>query len=449
MTASPPRPIPLLGRIALHLELISADQLAEATREQAREGGGRSLGTILVSKGFVSEAELQTILKAREQVAARQRAQDPAPGPEPRAQSWRAPDADASGDGALHGWLRLVVERGASDLHLRAGRAPRLRIDGRLGALDASPLSARELEVLLDGLLARDAKARLEARGELVLAFEEPGLGRFRASLYRELAGPAAVFRVLPERPATLQELALPTVLARFTNFRQGLVLIAGPSGSGRSSTLAAMVDLINEERREHIVTLEDPVEVRHTSKRGVVTQRDVGRRGDLGRALRAAARGSADVVAVDELEAPGTLGLALDAAESGRLVLAVVAGRGAVPALARLLARLPADRPEAARARLAGVLRAVVAQRLLAGARGPRRVPALELLPVGPAVAWRVREGKLFEVQASLASGALTGAVALDEALARLVQDGVVHRDEALRHGDDARRLGAGRAGA
>src|SRR5262245_3219647 len=461
-------PLPLLGRIAVHLKLISVDQLAEATRLQGQSGGEKRLGEILVERGMLTPAQLEQVLRARQQLIAKQRAQQavaaalPAPeagaalprnesagkgcgGPrDPRGLVPRSePQASEAASSELVTLLRTGVERGASDVHVHAGTPLRLRLHGRFETASEAPIAPTDAERMLRGILAPELAKRFDERGEVDFAWTVPGLGRFRVNLYRQLRGVDGVFRSLPARVPTLEELGLPTALARFTNSHQGLVLVTGPAGCGKSSTLAALVDLINEERREHILTVEDPIEVLHPPKRCVVNQRTVGpHTGSFARALRAALREDPDVIVIGELRDLETISLALTAAETGHLVLATLHTSGAIRTLNRIVGVFPADQQDQVRAMVSESMRAVISQRLVPAADGKRRVPALELLVNNKAIGNMIRENKTFQLGSVMQMGAAQGMCLLDDSLAKLVKEKVVAREEALRHCEDARKI-------
>jgi twitching motility protein PilT len=460
-------PLPLLGRIAVHLKLISVDQLAEATRLQGQAGSEKRLGEILVERGMLTQAQLEQVLRARQQLLAKQRASRavaetlPAPeagavgkapaesadrshgkrGEAPRAASEGEPTGSDSAD--LLALLRLGLERGASDIHVHAGTKLRLRLHGRFETASETELAPATAERLLRAALDAEHARRFDAQGEVDFAWTVPGLGRFRVNLYRQLRGMDGVFRSIPARVPTLEELGLPTALAKFTNYHQGLVLVTGPAGCGKSSTLAALVDLINEERREHILTVEDPIEVLHPPKRCVVNQRTVGpHTGSFARALRAALREDPDVIVIGELRDLETISLALTAAETGHLVLATLHTSGAIRTLNRIVGVFPADQQDQVRSMVSESLRAVISQRLVPTADGQRRVPALEVLVNNKAVGNLIRENKAFQLQSVLQMGAAQGMCLMDDSLARLVREKRVAREEALRHCEDARRI-------
>jgi twitching motility protein PilT len=286
-------------------------------------------------------------------------------------------------------------------------------------------------------------RALLAERGELDFSCSVPGVGRFRCNVFRQQSGLDGVFRSIPARPPTLEELGLPRSLAKFTGFHQGLVLVTGPANCGKSSTLAALVDIVNEERSDHILTIEDPIEVLHPSKRCLVNQRDVGRHtGSFARALRAALREDPDVIVIGELRDFETISLALTAAETGHLVLGSLHTNSAIRTINRMVGVFPADQQDTVRSQLSESLRAVISQRLIPAADGSRRVPALEILVVNKAVGNLIRENKAYQIQSVLQTGAAHGMCLLDDALNRLVKEKVITKDEALLHCEERKRI-------
>jgi twitching motility protein PilT len=432
---SKPAPVPLLGRIAVQARLINMDQLAEATAEQGRRSDGTPLGDILVEKGLITPRQLAALLRKQQEIAARQRAA-PAPAAAPPSRLDAAP---------LEALLRDAVARGASDVHVHAGAPPKFRVGGVLEEVGSAPLEPSSTERLLLAALGESDRAQLAQRGELDLCHAIPGLGRFRANFFRQQRGLDAVFRFIPPQPPSLAELGLPSHLARHTNYHQGMVLVTGPTGCGKTSTLAALVDLINEERREHILTIEDPIEFIHPAKRCLVNQRSVERHtSSFARALRAALREDPDVIVIGELRDLETISLALTAAETGHLVLGTLHTRGSIRTVNRLVGAFPSDQQDQVRTMLSESLRAVVSQRLLRRADGGGRVAALETLVVNKAVENLIRENKTFQIHSILQTGSSQGMSLLDQSIRQLVQTGVVAREEALRHCEDPRSLGA-----
>jgi twitching motility protein PilT len=279
--------------------------------------------------------------------------------------------------------------------------------------------------------------------GQVDFAYTLAGKGRFRSNAYRQQRGIDAVFRVIPPRPPSLTELGLPTSLARLSNYHQGMVLLTGPAGCGKSSTLAALVNIINEERRDHIITIEDPIEYIHPSKQCVVNQRQVGpHTGSFARALRGALREDPDVIAIGELRDLETISLALTAAETGHLVLATLHTNNSIRTVNRILGVFPPNQQDQIRTMVSESLRAIVSQRLIPRADGHGRVPALEILMANKAVGNLIRENKTFQIKSVLQTGASHGMCLLDASLAELVKTRVITREEAQRNADEPQRF-------
>jgi twitching motility protein PilT len=283
----------------------------------------------------------------------------------------------------------------------------------------------------------------LEKHGQVDFAYTIPGVSRFRSNAYRQQRGVDVVFRAIPPTPPSLEGLGLPASLARFTDFHQGMVLITGPSGCGKSSTLAALINILNESRPDHIITIEDPIEVLHPSKRCVVNQRQVGRHtNSFARALRAALREDPDIIAIGELRDLETIQLALTAAETGHLVLATLHTSNAIRTVNRILGVFPPSQQEQIRTMFSESLRAVVSQRLVNRADGNGRVPALEVLVANKAVGNLIRDNKTFQLRSVIQTGGSKGMCLLDASLLELVKNKVITREEALRHCEEPQRF-------
>ncbi|MBF8741280.1 type IV pilus twitching motility protein PilT [Pseudomonas guariconensis] len=310
---------------------------------------------------------------------------------------------------------------GASDLHLTTGEVPVLRVDGLLQRLDLPPLAATPLEDALAPLLDEAQRRQWAGGDELDLAVTLPGAVRARLNLYRQRNGPGVSLRLLPTRVPTVDELDLREVFQSVAQWRDGLVLVGGPTGSGKTSTMAALVDQLNRQHALHIITLEDPVEVLHIGQRSLVNQRQVGRDcRSFAQGLRSALRQDPDVIVIGELRDLETIRLALRAAETGHLVLATVHTRSAVNSIDRLVEVFAAEEKALVRAMLAESLRMVVAQVLLKRTGGGR-VAAREVLVATPAVRNLIREGRMAQLQSVMQTGAAVGMKTMEMALQAL----------------------------
>ena len=291
----------------------------------------------------------------------------------------------------------------------------------------------------LNALLAKG----VPQTGELDFSYTLASIGRLRANIYRQLRGVDATFRAIPPSPPTLQELGLPTALAKLTNFHQGMVLITGPTGCGKSTTLASLLNIINEERQEHIITIEDPIEHLHPSKRCLVNQRQVGKNTEtFARALRAALREAPDIIAIGELRDLETISLAITAAETGHLVLATLHTNNTTRTINRVLGVFPPDQQSQIRVMVSESLRAVISQRLLPTADGKKRVAALEILVINRAVSNLIREDKTFQIRSVLQIGSAQGMCLMDSSLLALVKSGTISKEEALKNCEDPKQF-------
>lgn len=339
--------------------------------------------------------------------------------------------------------LEDAVHRGASDLHLVAGHPPIARVGGDLFALDEASLGADELERMLVDIAAPAQRAQLLADGELDLAYAHGDLARFRASYRLGHAGVEATFRVIPRRVPSLADLESPDVLRRLADRRSGLVLIAGPSSSGKTTTTAAMIDHVNRTRACHVLTIERPIEFVHEPSLAQITQREIGAHAPtFSAALRCAARDDADLVFVSELRTREDVELALRLADDGALVFANVPASGAKSAVDTLLRPFTPGLLPPARARLAECLAGVVVQHLLRGAGSTSRVVAREVLLGSPAVAALIRDGALDGLAEVMQKSQGDGMQTLDDDLERLFASGKISAGVALARARDAESL-------
>ena len=336
----------------------------------------------------------------------------------------------------IDAFLEIMQKSGASDLHLSTGAVPMLRINGELEKTRHRPLTGDEVRLLMYELLTDQQIERFEERGELDCAYTLDGVARFRINVYKKYPGMASAFRIIPHEVPTLDELGFPPVLKSLLRKRAGLVLVTGPTNSGKSTTLAAMVDYLNEQMKYHIITLEDPLEFLHQNKQCLINQRQIGEHSrSFADALRAALREDPNVILVGEMRDLETISLAITAAELGLLVLGTLHTKSAAQTIGRISDAFSADEQPAIRLALSEVLVGICSQQLLRRADRPGRVAALEILVANGAIRNMIREGKNHQVNNVITTGKKEGMKPLDQHLRELVDSGVVSRDEAARY--------------
>jgi twitching motility protein PilT len=327
--------------------------------------------------------------------------------------------------------LGFAHDEGASDLHISAGLPPMVRIRGEMVRLELPALSRDDAHAAIYDIMQDEQKRIFEEFHDLDFAFEIPGLSRFRANVMMQSRGEAAVFRLVPTKIRTLEELQMPPVLKSLSEKERGLVVVTGPTGSGKSTTLAAMVNYVNENLRGHILTVEDPVEFVHESKRCLVNQREVGpHTKSFAAALRASLREDPDVILVGELRDLETTQLAISAAETGHLVFATLHTNSAAKTIDRIIDIFPSGQQAQIRTMLSESLEGVVAQTLLPSKDGKGRVAALEVLVGVPALRNLIRENKTAQILSVIQTGANHGMISLDQHLRELVMQGRLSRD-------------------
>jgi twitching motility protein PilT len=336
----------------------------------------------------------------------------------------------------LDSFLRLVAEQLASDLHFHAGGVPLIRHNGDLMPLPFRELTELETRRFLLEILTPEQSETLGREQQVDFIYVLPEAGRFRANVFVQSRGLGAVFRVIPNHIPRLDDLRFPPSVKRFVELKNGLVIVTGPTGAGKTTTLAAMVNEINATQRRNIITIEDPIEYVHEPLQSVVVHREVGTHtASFASGLRAALRESPDVLVLGEMRDVETVQLALQAAETGTLVLATLHTNSAARAVDRILDTIPEEAREQTRGTLSLVLRGVIAQRLAQLASGDGRVAALEVLQQNWAVSNLIRENKVHQIDAQLQSGGdASGNQHLDGSLLRLVQEGTIASEEALR---------------
>ncbi len=361
------------------------------------------------------------------------------PPPDPTA-STRSAGPGAAGDRpAIERLFRKMVDAGASDLHVSAGNPPLLRVDGEMARIEDEPaMSAEETRRMLLEIAPERNRKEFEETHDTDFGYEVRGLARFRCNLFLDREGPGGVFRQIPAEIMTAEELGLPDSLLGLCELKKGLVVVTGPTGSGKSTTLAALVDYINRNRRAHVITIEDPIEFVHENKQCLINQREVGVHTESFKvALRAALREDPDIVLVGEMRDLETVEIALETAETGHLVFGTLHTNTAASTVDRIIDQFPADQQNQIRTMLAESLEGVIAQTLCRRQEGGR-VAAMEVLMVTSAVSNLIREGKTFQIPSLMQTGASAGMRTLNDALLERVQEGIVAPDEALRNAVD-----------
>ena len=327
--------------------------------------------------------------------------------------------------------LMQVMEREASDLHLTAGSPPMIRHHGRLHALDYPVLTPQTTREVIYSILTNDQRQRLENEWQIDFAYSIPGRARFRVNAYFQRASMSAAFRLIPQDMPKLASLGLPDTIVDFTKKPRGFVLVTGPTGSGKSTTLAAMLDLINDTRHEHILTIEDPIEFLHMHKKCIVNQRELGADAQsFSLGLKAGLRQDPDVILVGEMRDLDTISTALTAAETGHLVFATLHTQDTAQTVDRIVDVFPPAQQQQVRVQLSVALQGIVTQQLLPLANGQGRCVASEVLVPTPAVRNLIREGKTHQIYSALQTGAQFGMRTMDTSLAELVREGKISRE-------------------
>jgi len=486
--AGPSKEEALFGRIALLNKIISQEQFEQALARRTKRDPSdvnQDFGRILKALGFVNDKQYRQVRKAQEKAlvgkghsaeaakflargmmadgsAPKQEgvsAPAPAPAPEPESFEPEAVEAEAveavevtpvAVEGGvekivhkrphdprarktMEAMFKKAVDSGASDLHLSAGAKPMLRLHGSLTPLNL-PVITREMGTLYAASVMSD-----ESWNDFMKtkdwdgSVDIPGVSRFRANVLKQRRGVSSVYRVINTKIPTLDQLGLPKSFERFTTFHQGMVLVTGSTGSGKSSTLAALIDKINSDRREHVITMEDPIEFVYTGKNCNITQRQVGEHTrSWGNALRAALREDPDVILIGEMRDLDTVSLAITAAETGHLVFGTLHTNSAIRTIDRLLDVFPPGEQPQIRAMVSESLKGVISQQLLKKASGKGRVCAFEVLTWTPAVANIIREGTTYKLLSVLQTGRKLGMTLMDDCLKGLLKEGKITKEAA-----------------
>ncbi|MDH7601499.1 MAG: type IV pilus twitching motility protein PilT [Armatimonadota bacterium] len=338
--------------------------------------------------------------------------------------------------------LREASERGASDLHLTVGLPPVIRVDGSLTHLRYQPLSPSDTQRLVYDILTTDQVQHFETVHELDFSYGVRGVGRYRVNVYKQRGSVGAALRSIPDRIPTFEQLNLPPILRELSRRTSGLILVTGPTGSGKSTTIACMIDTINSERPVHIMTIEDPIEYLHRHKRGMVNQRELGTDTDsFANALRAVLREDPDVILIGEMRDLETIQAALTLSETGHLVFGTLHTRNAPQTIDRVIDVFPPHQQEQIRVQLSNTLEAVIAQQLMPRIGGGRIV-ALEILVATSAVRNLIREGKSHQIYSAIETGAQYGMQTMDKSLADLYRNGIITLEEAEARSIDRENL-------
>lgn len=335
--------------------------------------------------------------------------------------------------------FQQAVELGASDVHITVGSPIVARLDNKLVKVSEYTLNPQDTLEIVKSILTDYQYDRFLEEGELDFSFPLSGLGRFRVNVYKQRGSYGLAFRVVPNDIPTLRSLSLPSIIDTLTHKKRGLILVTGPTGSGKSTTLASQIDIINQRERCHIITIEDPIEYLHTHKNSLVNQREIGHDSkSFSRALRASLRQDPDVILVGEMRDLETISTALTAAETGHLVLSTLHTLGAAKTIDRIIDVFPPHQQQQIRIQLASVLEGVISQQLIPRADGNGRIVACEVLTMTSAVRNLIREGKTHQIQTVIQTGKAQGMISMDSYLISLNRQGVISNEAVVKHAVD-----------
>lgn len=335
--------------------------------------------------------------------------------------------------------LSKAVQGKASDLHISVAASPVLRINGELISMDIPPLKPQEIENVVQQILTEKQFLKLNAVGELDTPFSNPGLGRFRVNVYKQRGSYGLAIRVVELKIPTIEELGFPAVIKSLSDKERGLILVTGPTGSGKSTTLASMIDYINKNKKRHILTLEDPIEYLYKHDKSIVNQREIGTDSkNFAAALRAALRQDPDVILVGEIRDLETMTTAISAAETGHLVLSTLHTLGAAKTIDRIIDAFPTSQQGQIRMQLSSVMEGVISQQLLPRVFEDQRVAALEIMVATPAIRNLIREGKTHQINSSIQTGSKHGMQMMDKSIIDLYMKRIIDRETAIMHAID-----------
>jgi twitching motility protein PilT len=343
----------------------------------------------------------------------------------------------------IDAFFKLMHDQGASDLHLVSGQQPALRIRGEMERIKYKVLDSDDLKAMLYEITTEEKIKVFEETGDLDFGYELPGVARYRANFFMQKYGVAAVFREIPQKILTCEQLGIPPVVPKLASLPRGLVLVTGPTGSGKSTTLAAIIDVANRSRKDHILTIEDPIEFVHESKSCIVNHREIGlHTKSFSAALRAALREDPDIILVGEMRDLETIALAVEASSTGHLVFGTLHTTSAAKTVDRVIEVFPANQQEQIRSTLSDGIRAVLAQVLFKRADKKGRCAAVEILIATPAVRNLIRENKTYQIPSAIQVGKKYGMQLLDDAVMDLVHKGWISVEDAYAKANDKARF-------
>jgi twitching motility protein PilT len=420
----------LFGQILINFNLITQEQLDKIVELQKKSNPPRLLGELLVEQGYLDEKSLKSILSVQKRKLELTKATAKAPESELQRRLQGAPAVE---------FLKVAKELGASDLYLTSGLKPMIRLHGNLLDLPADPPGFEDSRKLLLALLTKEQVDEYYAKKYVDFSLELEGIGRFRTSIFRHLKGIAGIFRVIAESVVPFDRLGLPGVVRNFIDYSRGMVLVTGPAGSGKSTTLCALIDLINKNHRLHVITIEDPIEVVHKSDKSFISQREIPKHSrSFASALRASLREDPDVIVVGELRDPETVQTAITAAETGHLIFGTLHTQSAARTVMRVLDQFPAQKRDHIMTLLANVLRGVVSQLLVPNLDGKGRSLACEVMVVNSAISNLIREDRAWQIPMVMQTGKKQGMRLMDDSIIELVKQKKISLEEALTRATD-----------
>jgi twitching motility protein PilT len=420
----------LFGQILINFNLITQEQLDKIVELQKKSNPPRLLGELLVEQGYLDEKSLKSILSVQKRKLELTKATAKAPESELQRRLQGAPAVE---------FLKVAKELGASDLYLTSGLKPMIRLHGNLLDLPADPPGFEDSRKLLLALLTKEQVDEYYSKKYVDFSLELEGIGRFRTSIFRHLKGIAGIFRVIAETVVPFDRLGLPGVVRNFIDYSRGMVLVTGPAGSGKSTTLCALIDLLNKHHRLHVITIEDPIEVVHKSDKSFISQREIPKHSrSFASALRASLREDPDVIVVGELRDPETVQTAITAAETGHLIFGTLHTQSAARTVMRVLDQFPAQKRDHIMTLLANVLRGVVSQLLVPNLDGKGRSLACEVMVVNSAISNLIREDRAWQIPMVMQTGKKQGMRLMDDSIIELVKMKKISLEEALSRATD-----------